>query len=138
MARDTTRQAASALRWKVIVTARQKDQGSSAAAKLKNSSFLEFDITDDSGVARTAKQVSELDVLINNAAIMAEGDQDILAIQRELAAGTIAANALGALRVSQKICKLLNDSLGVPKDLIYLNFTEVAASNWGWNGSTFG
>jgi phenylpyruvate tautomerase len=41
-------------------------------------------------------------------------------------------------KLSQKVCKLLNDALGVPEDRVYLNFTEVDASNWGWNGSTFG
>jgi phenylpyruvate tautomerase len=40
--------------------------------------------------------------------------------------------------LSQRICKLLNDSLGVPENRVYLNFTDVQASNWGWNGSTFG
>ena len=33
--------------WKVIVSARRRDQGSAAAAKLKNASFLELDITED-------------------------------------------------------------------------------------------
>ena len=41
-------------------------------------------------------------------------------------------------RLSQKVCRLLNESLGVPQDRIYLNFTEVEASNWGWKGNTFG
>jgi phenylpyruvate tautomerase PptA (4-oxalocrotonate tautomerase family) len=41
-------------------------------------------------------------------------------------------------KLSQQVCKLLNDSLGVPEDRVYLNFTDVEASNWGWNGSTFG
>lgn len=41
-------------------------------------------------------------------------------------------------KLSQQICKLLNDSLGMPQDRIYLNFTEVEVGNWGWNGSTFG
>jgi phenylpyruvate tautomerase PptA (4-oxalocrotonate tautomerase family) len=40
-------------------------------------------------------------------------------------------------KLSQKICKMLTDSLGVPPNRIYLNFTDVAASHWGWNGSTF-
>lgn len=90
--------------WKVILTARGKDQGSSAAAKLKNASFLELDITVDASVARAVKEVPRLDVLINNAAIIAEGDQDILTIQPELVARTIATNALGALRVSKRWC----------------------------------
>jgi phenylpyruvate tautomerase PptA (4-oxalocrotonate tautomerase family) len=41
-------------------------------------------------------------------------------------------------KLSQKVCKLLNDSLGIPENRVYLNFTDVEASNWGWNGSTFG
>ncbi len=41
-------------------------------------------------------------------------------------------------RLSQKVCGLLNESLGVPPDRIYLNFTELEAPNWGWKGNTFG
>ena len=41
-------------------------------------------------------------------------------------------------KLSQQICKLLNESLAIAPDRIYLNFTNVDASNWGWNGSTFG
>ena len=41
-------------------------------------------------------------------------------------------------KLSQKVCQLLNDSLGIPQNRIYLNFTEVEASHWGWNGSMFG
>jgi len=41
-------------------------------------------------------------------------------------------------KLTQKVCKLLNESLGVPPTRIYLCFTDVEASHWGWNGSTFG
>jgi phenylpyruvate tautomerase len=41
-------------------------------------------------------------------------------------------------KLSQQVCKLLSDSLGIGSDRIYLNFTDVEAGNWGWNGSTFG
>ena len=41
-------------------------------------------------------------------------------------------------KLSQQVCKLLNDSLGIPPDRIYLNFTDIDAAHWGWNGSTFG
>jgi NAD(P)-dependent dehydrogenase (short-subunit alcohol dehydrogenase family) len=92
--------------WKVILTARRKEQGS-AAAKLQNASFVELDITDASSVSRAAKQVSELDVLINNAAVIEDGDQDILTIKPDMIARTIDTNALGALRVSQAFIPLL-------------------------------
>jgi len=99
--------------WKVILTARRKDQGRTAAAKLKNTSFLELDIADQAGVTRAAETVPELDVLINNAAIIADGDQDILSIPPEVVARTIETNALGALRVSQAfVPRLLKSSSG--------------------------
>jgi len=41
-------------------------------------------------------------------------------------------------KLAQQTCKLLNDSLGIASDRIYLNFTDVDAVSWGWNGSTFG
>lgn len=41
-------------------------------------------------------------------------------------------------KLSQQICKLLKDSLGIAPDRVYLNFTELGAEDWGWNGSTFG
>jgi NAD(P)-dependent dehydrogenase (short-subunit alcohol dehydrogenase family) len=98
--------------WIVILTARRPDQGS-AAAKLKNASFLELDVTDDASAAQAAKGVSELDVLINNAAIIADGDQDILTIKPEVLARTIVTNALGALRVSQAfVPRLVKSSAG--------------------------
>jgi len=41
-------------------------------------------------------------------------------------------------KLSQKLCKLLSETLGVPQNRTYINFTDVDASDWGWNGSTFG
>jgi NAD(P)-dependent dehydrogenase (short-subunit alcohol dehydrogenase family) len=93
--------------WEVILTARRKAQGSAAAAKLRNASFLELDITDDVSVLGAAKQVSSVDVLINNGAIIAEGDRDILTIRPEVMERTMATNALGALRVTQAFVPLL-------------------------------
>ena len=40
--------------------------------------------------------------------------------------------------LSKRICALLQESVGIPSDRVYLNFTDVGAQNWGWNGSTFG
>lgn len=41
-------------------------------------------------------------------------------------------------RLSQNVCALLARSLRLPPDRVYLNFTEVGAGDWGWNGDTFG
>lgn len=98
--------------WRVILTARRKKEGAVAAAKLKNATFLEMDITDVGSVARAAKQVKSLDVLINNAAIIPEHDQDVLTIAPEVMGSTIETNALGALSVSQAFVPHLLKSSG--------------------------
>ena len=42
------------------------------------------------------------------------------------------------VRVSKALCDLIEKELGVPPSRVYLNFTDVPASNWGWKGTTFG
>ena len=41
-------------------------------------------------------------------------------------------------KLSERLCTLLQERLGIPPDRVYLNFTNVSAENWGWNGGTFG
>ena len=41
-------------------------------------------------------------------------------------------------KLSQQVCQLVHDSLAVPPDRVYMNFTEVKPGNWGWNGNPFG
>ena len=41
-------------------------------------------------------------------------------------------------QLARKIGSLLTEMPGVRADRIYLNFTDVPAGNWGWNGDTFG
>ena len=41
-------------------------------------------------------------------------------------------------QLSKKVCALLKESLGVPENRTYLNFTDIDAANWGWKGGTFG
>ena len=40
--------------------------------------------------------------------------------------------------ISQNLCVLLNKTLGISANRVYLNFADIAPGNWGWNGSTFG
>ncbi len=69
-------------------------------------------------------------------AILMSGNSDDAAFVdvRSIGGLTAAVNR----KLSEKICKLLTDSLGVPQKRIYLNFSDVEAGNWGWDGSTFG
>src|SRR5215831_11693428 len=96
--------------WRIIITARKAKAGSAAAKKLRNASFLELDVSDAASVERCAQEVPDLDVLINNAAIISDNDQDILKISPRIIAETIETNALGALRVSQAFVPHLSKS----------------------------
>ncbi|NJM66830.1 MAG: hypothetical protein HC851_14780 [Acaryochloris sp. RU_4_1] len=40
--------------------------------------------------------------------------------------------------MSQEFCQRLETALGVPKQRIYIEFTDAKGMMWGWNGSTFG
>lgn len=46
--------------------------------------------------------------------------------------------ALTPLAMSDQFCELIKVSLGISKDRIYIEFDDVNASDWGWNGRTFG
>jgi phenylpyruvate tautomerase len=41
-------------------------------------------------------------------------------------------------RLARDVCDLLGSSLGLRGDRVYMNFTDVPAADWGWDGSTFG
>lgn len=75
-------------------------------------------------------------VIVNTSAILMSGKTGDAAFVDVRSIGGLNTNVNRQL--SQKICRLLNQSLGVPPDRVYLNFTEVAASHWGWDGNTFG
>lgn len=38
---------------------------------------------------------------------------------------------------SSSLCQLLETSLGIPKERIYIEFTDGQPHLWGWNGKTF-
>jgi len=40
--------------------------------------------------------------------------------------------------LSQQICMLIYEMLGIPQDRIYINFFDIGRDSWGWNGTTFG
>ena len=39
--------------------------------------------------------------------------------------------------LSNALCALVNEQLGIPKDRIYIEFSNAERSMWGWNGRTF-
>jgi NAD(P)-dependent dehydrogenase (short-subunit alcohol dehydrogenase family) len=79
-------------RFHVFVGARNRKAGGKAADKIakdgRKASFLEIDVSDNGSVRTAAdefaKAADHLDVLVNNAGIIADGDDAILKISDEL------------------------------------------------------
>lgn len=40
--------------------------------------------------------------------------------------------------ISEAVSAIVNKHLGVSGSRIFLNFADIPASSWGWNGGTFG
>jgi NAD(P)-dependent dehydrogenase (short-subunit alcohol dehydrogenase family) len=75
---------------------------------------LEIDVAANDSVTTAAREFSKiedhLDVLVNNAGIIVDGDDAILEISDDLFRKTIETNTLGALRVTRAFVPLLRKS----------------------------
>jgi NAD(P)-dependent dehydrogenase (short-subunit alcohol dehydrogenase family) len=76
--------------------------------------FLEIDVADNPSVTVAAREFAKaadhLDVLVNNAGIILDGDNAILEISDELLRKTLEPNTLGALCVARAFVPLLRKS----------------------------
>jgi NAD(P)-dependent dehydrogenase (short-subunit alcohol dehydrogenase family) len=102
----------------VIVGARNAKAGRKTADAITKQSgkatFLEIDVADNDSVTSAAREFSNiedhLDVLVNNAGIIVDGDNAILEINDDLFRKTLETNTLGALRVTRAFAPLLRKS----------------------------
>lgn len=75
-------------------------------------------------------------VLLEESAIIISGETDPAAFADIRSIGGLSGSV--NKKLSDTLCSLLKENLGIPGDRVYMNFTDVSASDWGWNGSTFG
>ena len=102
----------------VFVGARDAKAGRKAAEEIAKkgdkATFLDIDVTDNDSVTTAAREFSNiedhLDVLVNNAGIIVDGDSAILEISDDLFRNTLETNTLGALRVTRAFLPLLSKS----------------------------
>src|SRR5438876_407307 len=102
----------------VFIGARNRDAGRKAVDQITKkggkATFLEIDVADNASVTAAvrefAKAADQLDVLVNNAGIMVDGDDAILEVSDELVRKTLETNTLGALRVTRAFASLLAKS----------------------------
>jgi len=102
----------------VFVGARNAKAGRKAveeiAKKRGKATFLEIDVADNDSVTTAAREFSNiedhLDVIVNNAGIIVDGDSAILEISDDLFRNTLETNTLGVLRVTRAFVPLLRKS----------------------------
>jgi NAD(P)-dependent dehydrogenase (short-subunit alcohol dehydrogenase family) len=102
----------------VFIGARNAKAGRKAAEEIAKkcgkATFLEMDVADDDSVTKAAGEFSKiedhLDVLVNNAGIIVDGDNAILEISDDLFRKTLETNTLGPLRVTRAFASLLRKS----------------------------
>lgn len=102
----------------VFVGARNVKAGRKAAKEIAKkrgkATFLEIDVADNDSVTKAVREFSNiedhLDVLVNNAGIIADGDEAILEISDGLFRKTLETNTLGPLRVTRAFAPLLRKS----------------------------
>lgn len=102
----------------VFMGARNRDAGRKAADQIVKqggkATFVEMDVADNASVTAAAsefaKAADHLDVVVNNAGIMMDGDDAILNVSDDILRKTVETNALGALRVTRAFEPLLGKS----------------------------
>jgi len=102
----------------VFIGARNRDAGRKAAEEIAKrggkATFLEIDVNDNESVTGAAREVwkitDHLDVLVNNAGIIMDGDDAILKISDDLVRKMLETNTLGALRVTRAFAPSLAKS----------------------------
>jgi NAD(P)-dependent dehydrogenase (short-subunit alcohol dehydrogenase family) len=102
----------------VILTARKPAAGAAAlkqlAAQKLTAAFCPLDVTDGRSIAALRDFVGEkygrLDVLINNAGIIADGEAPALKVDLAMVRTTLETNTLGPLHVAQVLVPLLRRS----------------------------
>jgi NAD(P)-dependent dehydrogenase (short-subunit alcohol dehydrogenase family) len=102
----------------VFIGARNREAGRKAVDEIAKeggqATFLEIDVADNASVTAAAREfgkaANHLDVLVNNAGIIVDGDDAILEISDELFRKTLETNTLGALRVTRTFVPFLKKS----------------------------
>src|SRR5438105_4572900 len=102
----------------VFIGARNRGAGLKAAEEITRqggkATFLGMDVNDNESVTTAVREFSKLvdhlDVLVNNAGIMMDGDDAILEVSDDLLRKTLETNTLGALRVARGFAPLLAKS----------------------------
>lgn len=95
--------------WTVLVGARDADRGAQVAADIGGRA-LRLDVTDAASIAEAAADVSELDVLVNNAGISLDTGEPVTDVDVEVFRRTYETNVFGVVAVTNAFLPVLRRS----------------------------
>ncbi len=84
----------------------------------------------------TSKPEQYVMAVVSEAAISMAGEMGPAAFLQICSIGAL--NREVNTDISRKTAALLEKSINIPIERVYLSFNDVSAVNWGWNGRTFG
>lgn len=95
----------------VLIGARNQAAGEKAVRAISGTAtFVQLDVTDPESIRNAARQIDRLDVLVNNAGIIEDGDENVLTLEAEILRRTLETNTFGALQVAQAFVPALAKS----------------------------
>ena len=133
---------------KVVLAARDEAKGRAAAERLRNEDldvdFAPLDVSDDGSVQGFARHIKKsfgrVDVLVNNAGIMIDGNEEVgsgasgvMQAKIETLRRTMEVNVYGALRVTQALLPLMPKE-GARIINVSSGMGQLAEMNGGWPG----
>jgi phenylpyruvate tautomerase PptA (4-oxalocrotonate tautomerase family) len=84
----------------------------------------------------TGKPESVMMVALDDATFLMDGVEGNAVFVDVRGIGGLSGNV--NVTITRALCALFEKELQIPPSRIYLTFTDVAASHWGWNNRTFG
>ncbi|MFK4087885.1 SDR family oxidoreductase [Kribbella sp. NPDC020789] len=97
--------------YQVLVGSRDATRGRQAAEELENATAIQLEVTDPKSVQDAADTIAEeygrLDVLVNNAAIIPDGDSAVSEIEAAVLRDGFETNVVGLVAVTQAMLPLL-------------------------------